>query len=89
MCPPPQYGPINKYFSIPHYLSQCTSMSNYSFLGILEVPEPGYTQFTVGRYGGGGGAGMINYKNIDSISLFILYHPGKPQMFTLIWCKIY
>ena len=35
------------------------------------------------------GAGMMNYKHIDRISLLFYNAPGKPQLFTLIWCKIY
>ena len=43
----PRNMALSKNNSIPHYLSQGTIMSNYSFLGIFEVPEPGYTQFRV------------------------------------------
>ena len=46
---PPNLVSSKNNFAGPHYLSQNTIMSKYSFLGILKVPEPGYTQFRVER----------------------------------------
>ena len=50
MLVPPNMVPSKNYLSTSHYLSQGTIMSNYSCLCILEVSEPGYTQFRVERY---------------------------------------